>query len=73
LFSPGSSLHQLSKYIPVLLRHVSSLEFDGDAAVYYSTSHTPGKGKGGGGGVSIVTAVEGRSGEKVELGQVSTT
>lgn len=72
-FSLGSSLHQLSKYIPVLLHHVSNLEFDGDATVY-STDHTPltGKGRGVRGGTSIVTAVMGRSGEKMDLGQVST-
>ena len=63
----GSSLQQLSKYIPVLLRHVSNLEFDGDVPVY-SIDHTP-KGKGG---ALMVTAVVGRSGEKLELGQVST-
>ena len=51
----------------MLLRHVSNLEFDGDVPVY-SIDHTP-KGKGG---ASMVTAVVGRSGEKLELGQVST-
>lgn len=82
----GSSLHQLSRYIPKIVCHLGGLEFDG-ALPPSSSSHTPflgrakgvayrGGGGGGGaegggrGGVSAITAVVGRSGEKMDLTKV---
>ena len=71
----GSSLQQLSKYIPKLLCHVSSLELDGGLNTVCGSYYTPstGKKKDRGErsvGVSMITALIGRSGEKMDLLQV---
>lgn len=75
----GSSLQQLSSYVPRIVRHISTLEFDGDLPLS-TANNTPfhGRQKGvayrgmGRGGASAITAIAGRSGDKLDLNQVST-
>ena len=75
--SLGSSLHLLSKNLPKILHHVGGLHFNGTLPSP-SLGYTPIQGggekgvayRGEGGGVSIITAVLGKSGEIMDLNQV---